>query len=112
MIKFIKWWFTPKFPEKHIENILAYKPEGAFNQIRNYYRTWVVHPIRRRFARFYISTLQMAYGLKVIAITGSSGKTTTKEMLASILKLSGETVYSFANIDPVYNIPTAILKCK
>ena len=33
-------------------------------------------------------------------------------MLASILKLKGETVFSFANIDPVYNIPTTILKAK
>ncbi len=47
----------------------------------------------------------------MIGITGSAGKTTTKEMLASILKKEGRTVYSFANIDPVYNIPTTILKC-
>ena len=32
-------------------------------------------------------------------------------MVASILKQKGETVASIANIDPIYNIPTSILKC-
>jgi UDP-N-acetylmuramoyl-tripeptide--D-alanyl-D-alanine ligase len=59
----------------------------------------------------YLAFLRKFFHLKVIGITGSAGKTTTKEMLASILKLKGKTVYSFANIDPVYNIPSTILKC-
>ncbi len=72
---------------------------------------WLVHPIKRRLAKYYLVLLKGLFGLKVIAITGSAGKTTTKEMVASILKLSGKTVYSYANIDPVYNIPTTILRC-
>ncbi len=47
--------------------------------------------------------------IKVIGITGSAGKTTTKEMLASILKLDGRTVYTPRNIDSVYSIPNTIL---
>ena len=110
--RMLNWWLTPKFPKKHIENILSYKPQGLKNNIRNFYRTWVIHPIKRRIAKYYLIFLRRVFDLKVVGITGSAGKTTTKEMVASILKLEGETVYSFANIDPVYNIPTTILKCR
>ena len=79
------------------------KPKG-FKQI-------VIHPIKRRVAKYYLLFLRRFFGLKVIGITGSAGKTSTKEMLASILSLDGNTVKSRANIDPVYNIPTTILKC-
>ncbi len=112
MTKLIRCWFTPKFPEQHIKKALEYKPEGFTAQIRNYYRTWTVHPLKRRIVRYYVFFLQKFCGLKVVGVTGSSGKTTTKEILASILQLSGDTVYSYANIDPIYNIPTTILKCR
>ena len=74
-------------------------------------KKWIIHPIKRRIAKYYLFFLKRVTGLKIIGITGSAGKTTTKEMLASILKLDGKTVYTVANIDPVYNIPTTILKC-
>src|SRR5260221_9485859 len=107
-----RWWFAPQFPEQYIENILSYNPEGFSKKVKNIYRTWLVHPVKRRIAKYYLFFLRKFFGLKVIGITGSSGKTTTKEMIASILKLKGETVFSFANIDPIYNIPTTILRCK
>lgn len=75
-------------------------------------KKFLIHPIKRRLAKYYLVFLRKFFGLKVIGITGSAGKTTTKEMLASILKQKGETVASFANIDPVYNIPTTILRCR
>lgn len=112
MTEFINWWLTPKFPKKHIERIFIYKPKGLKNKVRNLFRTWLVHPIKRRVAKYYLVLLRIFFGLKVIGITGSAGKTTTKEILAAILKLEGETIYSFANIDPIYNIPTTILRCK
>lgn len=74
-------------------------------------KKWIIHPIKRRVAKYYLILLRRFFGIKVIGITGSTGKTTTKEMLASILKLDGKTVWTKANIDPVYNIPTTILKC-
>src|SRR5258708_34662623 len=86
----IQWWFTPKFPEQHIKNILAYKPQGFWKILKNLYRTWVVHPFKRRIAKYYLLILRKFFGLKVIGITGSSGKTTTKEMVASILKEKGK----------------------
>lgn len=74
-------------------------------------KKYIYHPIKNLIAKYYVLILQKVFGLTVIGITGSAGKTTTKEMLASVLKLAGKTVYSFDNIDPVYNISTTILKC-
>lgn len=76
----------------------------------NRLKKYLYHPIKRRIAKYYLAFLRKVFGLKVIGITGSAGKTTTKEMLASILKQKARVVYSYANIDPVYNIPTAILR--
>jgi UDP-N-acetylmuramoyl-tripeptide--D-alanyl-D-alanine ligase len=75
------------------------------------FKKYIAHPIKRRIAKYYLILLQKLFGLKVIGITGSAGKTTTKEMVASILKLRAKVAYSVANIDPIYNIPTTILKC-
>lgn len=76
----------------------------------NIIKKWIFHPIKRRLARWYLKLLQRFTDIKVIAITGSAGKTTTKEMLASILKTDKNTIYSKENIDPIYNIPTTILR--
>lgn len=108
----LHWWFTPMFPTKHMENILKYRPEGFSKQLRNFYRTWILHPIKRRVAKYYLIVLRKFFGLEVVGITGSAGKTTTKELLGSILSQKSKTVFSFANIDPVYNIPTTIFKCR
>lgn len=109
--KIIQWWVTPKLPAIHIWIKPEDKPKDFKLLIRLYFRKWLVHALKRRIAKYYLVILRKFFGLKVIGITGSSGKTTTKEMLVSILKNKGETVFSFANIDPVYNIPTTILKC-
>lgn len=72
---------------------------------------WFVHPIKRRIAKYYLFILQKVFGLKVIAITGSTGKTTTSNMLYSVLSLSGSTVKTTDSTTSTYNIPTTILKC-
>ncbi len=96
--KFVKWWVTPKLP-----------PEDVFAR-HNPISQWLTHPIKRRVARAHLRHLQGHTGLKVIGITGSTGKTTTTEILASILEGVGNTVWSAQGIDPVYNIPNTILK--
>src|SRR3989339_1931828 len=108
----IRWWMTPKLPERHIFLAPHERPKSLYPLARVYFRKWLVHPIKRRLARYYLMTLQRFFGLEVVGITGSSGKTTTKEMTASILRQVGETAASFGNIDPIYNIPTTILKCR
>ncbi|MEK7111989.1 MAG: UDP-N-acetylmuramoyl-tripeptide--D-alanyl-D-alanine ligase [Patescibacteria group bacterium] len=106
----IKWWVTTKLPEEHVflakeKNV---RPLEAFVI---YIKRLFFHPIKRRVAKYYLEFLRAFFGIKVIGVTGSAGKTTTKEMLASILRMKGKTVSSLANIDPIYNIPTTILKC-
>lgn len=71
----------------------------------------LIHPIKRWIAKLYLILLRKFFKLKVIGITGSMGKTTTKELLLSLLSQLGPTVASYANIDSVYNIPTTILRC-
>jgi UDP-N-acetylmuramoyl-tripeptide--D-alanyl-D-alanine ligase len=81
------------------------------NTPKEYLYKLLIHPIKRRVAKYYLVLLRKVFGLKVVGITGSAGKSTTKEMAASILVEAGKTVASYANIDPVYNIPSTILKC-
>ncbi|MGA2910757.1 MAG: UDP-N-acetylmuramoyl-tripeptide--D-alanyl-D-alanine ligase [Candidatus Microgenomates bacterium] len=94
----VKWWVTPMLPEHDI--FVRHNPISQ----------WILHPIKRRIAKLYLELLQKYTDIKVIGITGSAGKTTTKEMLVSILRLDGRTVYTSKNIDSVYSIPNAILK--
>lgn len=72
---------------------------------------WFIHPIKRRIAKYYLLILQLFFGLKVVALTGSSGKTTTTNLLYSVLSLVGPTVKTAESITTTYNIPTTILKC-
>lgn len=107
----VQWWVTPKLPIDHIFIPPEKRPKGINEIFRVYIRKWLIHPIKRRLAKYYLIFLKKFFGIKVIAITGSAGKTTTKEMLFAILRQKDKTVASFKNIDPVYNIPMTILKC-
>ena len=109
--KIISWWVTPKLPKEHVFIKPKDRPKGIMDIVRVYFIKWLIHPIKRRLAKYYLIFLKRFFGLKVIAITGSAGKTSTKEMVASILRICGSTVSSYANIDPIYNIPTTILRC-
>jgi UDP-N-acetylmuramoyl-tripeptide--D-alanyl-D-alanine ligase len=94
----LKYWFTPKFPLIHYSDNVGFL------------KKWFFNPLKRWAARIYLSLLRKFTEIKVIGITGSAGKTTSKEMLASVLREEGKTVFSKANIDPVYNIPNTILR--
>ena len=50
-------------------------------------------------------------GLIVIGITGSQGKTTTKDLLASILRLTGETVATEKSFNNDLGLPITLLRC-
>jgi len=49
--------------------------------------------------------------LKVIGITGSQGKTTTKDLLFSILKAEGEIVASIGSFNNELGVPLTLLRC-
>lgn len=50
--------------------------------------------------------------VETIGITGSVGKTTVKEIIATILAEQFSVVKTKANFDPIFNIPLTILKIK
>lgn len=47
---------------------------------------------------------------KVIALTGSSGKTSVKEMIAAILKRCGNTLYTEGNLNNEIGVPLTLLR--
>lgn len=49
---------------------------------------------------------------KVFAITGSNGKTTTKEILAAILAQAGETLYTQGNLNNDIGVPLTLLRLR
>lgn len=49
---------------------------------------------------------------RFIAVTGSVGKTTTKEACLSVLSQKYKTIASMGNLDPILNIPMTLLKMK
>lgn len=99
-LSLLRLWLGP-LPKEEIF------PNRTYNPIIH----WFFHPLKRRLAKYYLAVLQKFSGLTVIGITGSAGKTTTKDMLFSLLKNSGPTQATTANITPTYNIPTTILRC-
>src|SRR5690606_27276874 len=50
--------------------------------------------------------------LKVIALTGSSGKTTTKEMLGSILARKAPTLITRGNLNNDLGVPMMLLELR
>ena len=96
-------------PSQHIFVPSEERPKAPVELTRLYFRKWLVHPLKRRLSHVYSEALSLG-GCEIIGVTGSAGKTTAKEMIASVLSQKFKTVKSEANIDPVYNIPTTILK--
>lgn len=55
---------------------------------------------------------QQCTDLKVVALTGSSGKTTTKEMLGSIFSRLGETLVTRGNLNNDLGVPIMLLELR
>lgn len=69
----------------------------------------IYHFFQRLLAKYY---LKLFPDIEVIGVTGSVGKTTTKEMIASVLSEKYRVLATKANIDPIYNIPLTIFKLR
>ena len=107
----IRWWMTPYLPIEDIFELPLLMDKSLKAKIYFYISHWLIHPIKRRLARWYLIFLKRFTKITVIAITGSAGKSTTTQILSSILKLDGSTVSTKPSIDPVFNIPNTILQC-
>ena len=57
----------------------------------------------------YAAIVAYESGAKMIAVTGSCGKTTTKNMIASILSQVGSTAKTPGNMNSIYGLPLALM---
>jgi UDP-N-acetylmuramoyl-tripeptide--D-alanyl-D-alanine ligase len=55
-------------------------------------------------------TVRDTFDIPIIAITGSHGKTTTKDILASILSQSYKTASTFQNLNGLIGVPLTLLR--
>lgn len=55
---------------------------------------------------------RMKFSIPLIALTGSCGKTTTKEMIATILREQGEVLASEGNFNNAYGLPLMLLRLR
>lgn len=108
----LKNWAGEYLPENYLFFEKAKRPKSLHELLKAYTARFLIHPLKRRIARYYLIFLKKIFGIKVIALTGSAGKTSSKDMISSILSLKGNTISTHKNIDPIFNIPTTILKCK
>lgn len=58
------------------------------------------------------SAWRWQFSLPVVAVTGSSGKTTTKEMLATILALAGPGLKTEGNLNNLIGLPRMLLRLR
>lgn len=55
---------------------------------------------------------RVQFRIPVIGLTGTCGKTTTKEMIASILHEKGNTLASFGTFNNAYGVPLTLLRLR
>lgn len=83
------------------------KKHPAWNKIKPYKKP--AHLVRF----FLAKTIAGFYPRKAfVGITGSVGKTTTKEACLAVLSQNYKTIATKENIDPIFNIPYTLLKLR
>ncbi|MEY3538269.1 MAG: hypothetical protein RL645_1083 [Actinomycetota bacterium] len=64
-----------------------------------------------RLAKHVMTVLRQQHNLKVVGITGSNGKTTTKNMLREILSRVGDTIAPIESYNNEVGAPYSMLRC-
>ncbi len=72
--------------------------------------TIVVEDVQEAFAALASAVIDSIDGLVVIGITGSSGKTTTKDLLAGVLAEHGETVANVGSLNSEVGVPLTVCR--
>lgn len=58
------------------------------------------------------SSYRDSLNLKVIGVTGSNGKTTTKDLVASVTRMKGKTLKTEGNLNNHLGLPLTLLECE
>ncbi len=100
--------FIPEVLQKGARVIVAQEEGGTFPQVPGVSWLLVQDPLRalQELARFH----RLRYPLKVAAITGSNGKSTTKQMLCAICETVGETIANTGNLNNQFGVPLSLLE--
>jgi UDP-N-acetylmuramoyl-tripeptide--D-alanyl-D-alanine ligase len=70
----------------------------------------VVDDVQTAFGRLARGVVDRARGLTVVAVTGSSGKTSTKDLLAQVLGTTGETVAPVNSLNGEIGVPLTVCR--
>jgi UDP-N-acetylmuramoyl-tripeptide--D-alanyl-D-alanine ligase len=70
----------------------------------------VVDDVQTAFGRLARGVVDLATGLTVVAVTGSSGKTSTKDLLAHVLSTAGETVAPVNSLNGEIGVPLTVCR--
>ncbi len=70
----------------------------------------VVDDVQDAFAALARAVVDRSPGLRVIGITGSSGKTSTKDLLGSVLAVEGETVVPVGSLNSEVGVPLTVCR--
>jgi UDP-N-acetylmuramoyl-tripeptide--D-alanyl-D-alanine ligase len=70
----------------------------------------VVDDVQVAFGRVARAVVDRSPDLRVVAVTGSSGKTSTKDLLAQVLAAAGETVAPVASLNGEVGVPLTVCR--
>jgi len=94
---------------KGAKGVIAPKTlHGKINERKNIHYIYVDKSVISTFCKYHRNKLD----LPVVGITGSAGKTTTKNMLSQILRTQGSVINTIASINAVGSAPFYTLKMK
>jgi Alr-MurF fusion protein len=90
-----------------LEPILSEQPD-LMSRLRQAGATVLVVPDTREALKRYAASVLDAWHPTVIAVAGSTGKTTTKEAIAAVLSLRGPTFRSWRNFNDLLGLPLSL----
>ena len=90
-------------PEGDARYILVDNCLQTLQRLANYHRRQLGTPI---------PTTSLDAGIPIIGITGTNGKTTTKELTAAVLSKKYNVLYTQGNLNNSIGVPTTVLRLK
>ena len=99
--------FVPQVASQAVECVIVERPIAGLDLPQ-----LIVADCRLALGKLGAYRRAQCQSLKVVALTGSSGKTTTKEMLGSIFSRLGETLLTRGNLNNDLGVPMMLLELR